>query len=296
MSQQSTEDLGFTIYRREIPEEVIDDKRLGRHVFHDSRSLNCRVAKADTIVSKKWTRQIPILNQLDLGSCTGNAATGALGTGPLFDALADKLKAGLSLDEPEAVKIYSLATTLDPFSGAYPPDDTGSNGLSVAKACQQLGLISGYTHALSLSDLLSGLQTGPMIIGSNWYESMDSPDSSGLVTVSGSVRGGHEYECLGVDVEAKILHFANSWGTGWGQAGYFAYNYDSMTRLLSEDGDATKFVPLSSPAPTPTPGGDAPFLGATVPVATRIRQAAVRRQMNVTDYQNLRWSRYFNLS
>lgn len=238
--------------------EIPGPGRLGRNVNHDPRSLRYLVPSQGMQVSKTWSRRTPVLDQGDLGSCTGNASVGVLGTDPFFAGL-DQHE---DLDETLAVEVYSLATSLDPFDGAYPPDDTGSDGLSAAKACKQLGLISGYQHATSLSAMVDALQVGPVIVGVNWYEGFDNPDLAGKVKVSGAVRGGHEFEVCGVDVEARMFHAVNSWGTSWGKSGHFFFSFGDMTRLLSEDGDCTSFVPATAPAPTPTDDADAALVAA----------------------------------
>jgi hypothetical protein len=243
----------YTVHRRHIPEAVVSGKPLGRHVHHDSRSLGYQVVPDGTVKTVRWNRTIPVLDQGDVGSCTGNAAVGHLGTSPDEDALASLVATGaLKLDEPEALKLYSAAETID-GDGPYPPNDNGSSGLSVAKAAKTAGLISGYTHATSLAAAQTAIQLGPFIVGSDWHTSMDSPDAAGVVTVSGSVRGGHEYECIGYDAQTDLWEFVNSWGTGFGKAGHFFYSSASFTKLLAADGDVTQFVPLSQPAPTPTP-------------------------------------------
>jgi hypothetical protein len=86
------------------------------------------------------------------------------------------------------------------------------------------------------------------MIGSNWYDSMDSPDSSGLVTISPNavVRGGHEYLARGLDVDKHLVHLDNSWGTSYGINGSFSYSWDTLTRLLSETGDGTILNPLAA--------------------------------------------------
>lgn len=242
--------MKVTIVQENIPEEVVPQRRLGRHVNWDSRSLRYRVAERAVLESQLWQRQIPVFDQGNLGSCTGNAAIGAVGTSPLWSS-----SITTSLDEETAVAIYSAGTRLDSEPGEYPPTDTGSDGLSVAKACKTAGLISGYTHATSLNEMLSALQTGPVIVGVNWYNSFDNTDSQGLVSLpaNASVRGGHEFEVLGMDLNKQLFTCVNSWGAGWGVNGYFYMTFTTMSRLLNEDGDCTQLIPLSFPAPTPAP-------------------------------------------
>lgn len=240
-----------TIVRRYIEETVIEGKRLGRHVHHDPRSLAYRLPESAP-ATVRWERTIPVLDQGNVGSCTGNAAVGLLGTSPAFATLTTQLAAGLVLDEAEALKLYSAAEIIDGGLG-LPTEDQGSSGLSVAKAAKNAGLISGYTHATSIGACHTAIQKGPFAGGTNWYTSMDSPSSSGLVTVGGSVRGGHEYEYIGYDTSTDLWECVNSWGTSYGVAGHFFISSPDLARLLSEQGDATQFVPLSSPAPVPTP-------------------------------------------
>jgi len=244
--------MTFVLEIAHIPELVVPGRRLGRHVLHDERSKQYAVEarSTSTLRSVRHQRHVPIFDQGDLGSCTGNAALGALGTGSLYDSVSSK---GINFSEDTAISIYSAATRLDSFSGAYPPADTGSDGLSVAKALKNNGWISGYQHALSLQAALTALQTAPVIVGVDWYEGFDEPDSDGLVTLSGQARGGHEFVLDGVDVDNKRVYATNSWGESWGQQGHFCFSWGDLSDLLSADGDVTVFVPLTQPAPTPTP-------------------------------------------
>ena len=234
--------------------------RLGRHVEHDPQS-RAYALSADllpsTYTSAVHTVRIPVLNQGDLGSCTGHAAEAFAGTDPLYDAIPATAKArptiDTSTDETQAVALYSAATRLDNVQGIYPPTDTGSTGVAVAKAAAKAGLISGYQHAFSLDSALKALAVSPLIVGVNWYEGYDSPAADGLVKISGSVRGGHEFLLYGIDATRQRVLARNSWGTSWGVQGTFQFSFDDLGRLLDEDGDATLFVPLMSPAPTPTP-------------------------------------------
>jgi hypothetical protein len=195
---------------------------------------------------------IPVLDQLNLGSCTGNALVGAAGTTPVYEALPAGHPA---LNEAEAVKIYSRATVLDGYTGTYPPDDTGSDGLSVCKAAIEAGLLSGYTHCFSLADALQALTAGPVLFGITWYSSFDSPASNGLVAIASGayVRGGHEIVGRGIDITSKLVFLDNSWGPGWGNGGSFCMSWATLDRLLAEDGDATVPVPSTEPPPEPVP-------------------------------------------
>jgi hypothetical protein len=212
-----------------------------------------RAIASGVIVSTNWPRRISVLDQGNVGSCTGNATVHALGTGPNWTALAPKLKAGLKLDEAEALRIYSAAETID-GDGPYPPNDNGSYGLSVAKAAKNAGLISGYQHATSLSAMCAALQRGPVIVGVNWYDSFDTPNaSSGRVEISPNavVRGGHEFLVRWIDVKDKLFVATNSWGSGWGVRGEFEFSWDTMDRLFNEQGDCTQFTPLAAAPAAP---------------------------------------------
>lgn len=241
-----------SVYVRYIPEVIrIPDKRLGRNVKRDSRAdlYNGHETAWRPLVSRLHSRDIPILNQGDVGSCTGNAETGALGSDPCYGALSPTIV----LDEAFAQNLYSAAEILD-GDGPYPPNDNGSTGPSVSQAAKNAGLISHYKHCFTLLGVLHALAFGPsgngypVILGTNWYDSMDKPDSSGLVSVSPGavIRGGHEYLCRGLDVDAQEILCDNSWGTGWGEQGSFYYSWATLERLLSEEGDGCVGFPIGT--------------------------------------------------
>jgi hypothetical protein len=203
-----------------------------------------------------WTRRSPILDQAALGSCTGNAATGLLGTdtsnrtGATTVTISDQGAAASkgfftagehTLDEDFAVALYSLATRRDSIPGEYPPTDTGSSGIGVAKALKSLGLATSYTHAFSLQALQSALQSGPVLIGIPWLNSMFNPAADGRIPLdqSSGVAGGHELELARYDAQAGEYWVANSWGTSWGQSGWGYLAEADLSWLLSQQGDVT---------------------------------------------------------
>lgn len=232
---------------------------LGRHINHDERSRQYRVTADVPIESVSWERRVPIFDQGQLGSCTGNAAAGWLATDNADRqglTMVDVDGARLLVDEALAVDIYSQATQIDPWPGAWPPEDTGSDGLSVAKVLQSLGTVDVYRHAFTVEEAMAALQTGPVMIGSNWYDGMFYPNASGEVTISGRIVGGHEYLAVAYDKTRQRFRFANSWGSSWGDAGYFTMTLFTLSTLLSQDGDVTAPhslivapVPPEPPAP-----------------------------------------------
>lgn len=92
------------IVTRRIEEVPVEGRRLGRHVKHDPRSLAYQVVADGTAVTVRWDRLIPVLDQGQVGSCTGNAAVGHLGTQPEDATLASLLRSGLVLSENEALR------------------------------------------------------------------------------------------------------------------------------------------------------------------------------------------------
>jgi hypothetical protein len=212
-----------------IPEVHVPGKRLGRHVYRPSFGVRKAVPVSPDLKTTFHTRLVPVFDQGDLGSCTGNAAEGAISTAPF----------SYKGDEAGAVKTYSLATELDDIPGSYPPDDTGSSGWAAMRALYKQGLIKGWYQTSTLADTLWALQLRPGITGITWLTGCDNPSPSGLVSYSGTVRGGHEIEMYGLDVTSKLIWFYNSWGTSWGLNGTFCMTWSDYEKALLDSGDAT---------------------------------------------------------
>jgi hypothetical protein len=226
----------ITIYKEKIPSS---DPRLKRHINHDSRSANFAFDETGIkIVDTCHERLIPILDQGQIGACTGNAGIGNINTSPFL--LNSKV---YSPDEAGALKLYSAAEKIDGGAG-YPPEDEGSSGLSIAKALLKAGLISSYSHCFTLNATLKAITKYPVIIGINWYQDMFNPDPDGRCHITGALAGGHEVEARQIVVEKGQLWFDNSWNNTWGVAGRFYLTWKDFEELLvNQKGDVIVLIP-----------------------------------------------------
>jgi len=223
-----------------------DGGPLGRHVEHDplSRGYAHRAVEgAAALRSVEWPRRVEPYDQT-LGNCTIQDARGRLSTAPYRHRYTS---------ERAARAWYSEETAADEFPGQWPPDDTGSSGLAAAKLARDKGLITGWTSAFTLADALAMLAHGPLGFGSIWLDSMDSPDSSGIVhgSLNAVIRGGHQYECSGLILATEgqvsgsdLLTFYQSWGL-WGffrgTPGRFAMTVADFDDLRQQQGDVISY-------------------------------------------------------
>lgn len=244
--------------------------RLGRNVNRDSQSRAYRVSPTRTarLSSTRHEAFIPILDQDSVGACTGDAGTSAIYHEPYMTA---QLRPWLyPPNQDGALALYSEATNIDPFPGEYPPTDTGSDGLSIAKVLKARGVISGYLWAFTLAEALAQLQDTPVITGLPWLNSMFDTTSDGhpghvQVRQDSGLAGGHEICAdelivpgggLGAsEVPGRLSDIwvggPNSWGTSWGDGGRWYMTAAEWGWLLSQQGDVTAFVASTEPAPEP---------------------------------------------
>lgn len=230
---------------------LTDPTFTGRGVERDQSSRRFSIARRAEVepvevVTRLWDYNGPLLDQFYLGACTGFSATYLLNT-----AVNSEMRPLVSgrrpyLREPFAINTYSIATSNDPWPGAYPPEDTGSSGLAAMKALQIQGRIDSYWWAFSFHQLGQGLQYGPISVGSWWRADMMDVDENGFVHYSGEHYGGHQWTVLGINMRDEYFTAINSWGP-WGmrnragaKTGRFKVSFADMERLMADDGDAVQ--------------------------------------------------------
>ncbi|MDQ4504633.1 C1 family peptidase [Sinomonas sp. ASV322] len=203
----------------------------------------------------------PVYDQGQLGSCTGNAIAGALE----FDAD----KQGIAgYTTPSRLFIYYnervMEGTVASDSGAQIRDGIKSVGAQGAcpetewpyditqfavQPTQQCYIDAKQHRAVSYQRVTRSLQQMqgclaagfPFVFGFTVYESFESPQvaQTGVAPMPApneQVLGGHAVVAVGYDSASQRFRVRNSWGTGWGQAGYFTLPYQYLLSAgLSSD-------------------------------------------------------------
>ncbi|SRR5579862_19978 len=91
---------------------------------------------------------------------------------------------------------------------------------------KRLTKIKAWQSITSAADMKSWIANkGPLITCFNVYEDFDNYTSGIYHHVSGALRGGHCVCCVGYDDKSRAWICKNSWGTGWGEHGFFHIAY-----------------------------------------------------------------------
>lgn len=200
----------------------------------------------------------PIVDQGNLGSCTANAIASGLREYMLLGA---KLKLVFLSRLFLYYEERKIEGTINVDSGASLRDGMKVlNKLGVCPEDDQPYIISlfrqkpskhAYQHAKKykidvydrvwdLNDLkLAIAENNPVVCGIKVYSSFESEDvaRTGKVPMPKSyepILGGHAVLAVGYDDKKQIVILRNSWGTSWGDKGYFYIPYKVFEYLIMD--------------------------------------------------------------
>jgi C1A family cysteine protease len=213
-----------------------------------------------------------VYDQGQLGSCTANA----LGAAFEFDQIKEKvphiwrparlfiyynersIEGDIGQDNGAQIRdgIKSLASQGACSEDLWPYDISQFATTPPPKCYTNAAkhLIQNYSSVPQVMSQIKGCCASgyPVVFGFTVYESFESQQvaSSGVLAMPGSseqVVGGHAVLCVGYDdtmtvqnpdgsTSTGMVLVRNSWGTGWGQSGYFwmPYDYISNSNLASD--------------------------------------------------------------
>jgi hypothetical protein len=213
---------------------------LGRRFAEDQRDRGFLLARPITMPSgsRWWYDRAYWGDQGDAPHCVGYAWAHLLEDAPV------SRPGPVPFHEPG--DIYFRAQLVDEWPGE---NYDGTSVRAGAKVCQELGYLSSYRWAFDLATVVDALlKHGPVVVGTNWYDSMfmtlRRKDAQGryrqmlVITPGASVAGGHAYILNGVNTAARIVRVKNSWGRSWASEGRAAMSFDTLERLIGEQGEA----------------------------------------------------------
>jgi C1A family cysteine protease len=247
------------------------DKKVRPRTLDDKFNLIWKTDKIDTRdykyqVTQKVSPNVvdlrkycsPIENQGSLGSCTGQAIAGAI---ELLN------KRGGKHNDVSRVFIYYyerlILGTVNYDSGAYIRDGikaTNKYGASLeslwphdirkfrqepiteAKNDALNRKVTRYERVNDFNGCIDALTNGyPIIMGFRVYDSFMSKNvaRTGIMPYPNTKRekllGGHAVLLVGYDKRKKVFIARNSWGTNWGDKGYFYMPFDIVKPNMSSD-------------------------------------------------------------
>jgi hypothetical protein len=107
------------------------------------------------------------------------------------------------------------------------------------------------TTSVTVEALKNALYTyGPLSTTMDVYSDFDYYQSGVYTHTTGTLRGGHAVLLVGYSDAGQYFIVKNSWGTGWGDAGYFKIAYSEISSVVEFGYWTIAFVGISAPSCT----------------------------------------------
>lgn len=152
-----------------------------------------------------------------------------------------------------------LTDTGAPGESCYPYQGSNSSCGSACSDWRSKAIkASSYTRVDQTVAALKAAvyNRGPVNVGYMVYEDFSSYKSGVYEHTWGSAEGGHAVVIVGYDDTEQCFIVKNSWGTGWGESGYFRIAYSQVTNQVEFGQQACVFGGDIDPDPNPDPDPD----------------------------------------
>ncbi len=202
----------------------------------------------------------PVVDQGDLGSCTGNAGAGAIEFLELQE-MRDNVPPGTQAPQEYVANKFSPVSRMFIYQNELILDgdfgqDNGANMRDICMVALKTGVpresswaydmslfttkpnaavyaeaakhkVKAFYQLNNMTDMKRCLYHGfPFVFGISVYDSFmsDAAASSGIIPMPNvsteTLQGGHALCCVGYDDTKMSFIVRNSWGTSWGDQGY----------------------------------------------------------------------------
>lgn len=189
-----------------------------------------------------WASRIPWCgNQANVGACEAFTQLDIATAAPRSLTFATQDAFNVA-----ALEAYKWITRNDPYPGAWPQQDTGSDSLTGCKWLVANGYAKSCRVLSGAAAVKIAIQEGPVISGMNWLDTMFTPDRCGYVSTDGVPQGGHAEGLFGYDPVLDEWFLENHWDQSWGicRNGHCGYHRLTTKQLFSSALDADFVQPV----------------------------------------------------